>query len=54
MCIHRRIYLFNEDDFRFQFLISTKNSNSIDTRKHSNKEKECPKNLVKETFFNSK
>ena len=28
-----------KDDFRFQFLISTKLSNSIDTHKHENKEK---------------
>ena len=32
-----RIYEYNEDDFRFQFLNFTKLSNNMDTHKHGNK-----------------
>ena len=35
----RRIYQYKKDDFRFEFLISTKLSNSTVTRKHWSKEK---------------
>ena len=35
----RRLYQYNEDDFRFKILINIKLLNSMDTQKHGNKEK---------------
>ena len=38
-CSRCRIYQYNEDDFRFQILTSTKLLNSMKTHKHGNKKK---------------